>query len=65
MPTLYDVLNTAETEQELMIAFNTVVYLRDQIGHKYDPTKLNLKFDKGEVPRRVNYLNGTDPRTNY
>ena len=65
MPTLYGVVNTAETEQELMIAFNTIVYLRDQIGHKYDPEKVKLKFDKGEVYRRVQYLAGTEPNTNY
>jgi hypothetical protein len=65
MPTLYEVVNTAETEQELMIAFNTIVYLRDQIGHKYDPEKVKLKFDKGEVSRRVQYLAGTEPKTNY
>ena len=65
MPTLYEVVNTAETEQELMIAFNTIVYLRDQIGHKYDPEKVKLKFNKGEVYRRVQYLAGTEPNTNY
>ena len=65
MPTLYGVVNTAETEQAVMIAFNTIVYLRDQIGHKYDPSKVNLKFNKGEVYRRVQYLAGTEPNTNY
>ena len=65
MPTLYGVVNTAETEQAVMIAFNTIVYLRDQVGHKYDPSKVNLKFDKGEVYRRVQYLAGTEPNTNY
>ena len=65
MPTLYGVVNTAETEQELMIAFNTIVYLRDQIGHGYDPEKVKLKFNKGEVYRRVQYLAGTEPNTNY
>ena len=65
MPTLYGVVNTAETEQALMIAFNTIVYLRDQIGHEYDPSKVKLKFNKGEVYRRVQYLAGTEPNTNY
>ena len=65
MPTLYGVLNNAETEQAIMIAFNTIVYLRDQIGHKYDPTKVKLKFNKGEVYRRIQYLAGTEPNTNY
>ena len=65
MPTLYGVVNTAETEQTLMIAFNTIVFLRDQIGHEYDPSKVKLKFDKGEVYRRVQYLAGTEPNTNY
>ena len=44
MPTLYGVVNTAETEQALMIAFNTIVYLRDQIGHEYDPSKVCLLY---------------------
>jgi hypothetical protein len=65
MPTLYSVVNNAETEQALMIAFNTIVYLRDQVGHKYDPEKVKLKFNKGEVYRRVQYLAGTEPNTNY
>ena len=65
MPTLYGVVNKAETEQALMIAFNTIVYLRDQVGHKYDPEKVKLKFNKGEVYRRVQYLAGTEPNTNY
>ena len=65
MPTLYGVVNNAETEQALMIAFNTIVYLRDQVGHKYDPEKVKLKFNKGEVYRRVQYLAGTEPNTNY
>ena len=65
MPTLYSVVNNAETEQALMIAFNTIVYLRDQVGHIYDPEKVKLKFKKGEVYRRVQYLAGTEPNTNY
>ena len=65
MPTLYGVVNNAETEQVVMIAFNTIVYLRDQVGHKYDPEKVKLKFNKGEVYRRVQYLAGTEPNTNY
>ena len=65
MPTLYGVVNNAETEQALMIAFNTIVYLRDQVGHKYDPEKVKLKFNKGEVYRRVQYLAGSEPNTNY
>ena len=65
MPTLYSIVNNAETEQALMIAFNTIVYLRDQVGHKYDPEKVKLKFKKGEVYRRVQYLAGTEPNTNY
>ena len=65
MPTLYSVVNNAKTEQSLMIAFNTIVYLRDQVGHKYDPEKVTLKFKKGEVYRRVQYLAGTEPNTNY
>jgi len=65
MPTLYGVVNNAETEQALMIAFNTIVYLRDQVGHKYAPEKVKLKFNKGEVYRRVQYLAGTEPNTNY
>ena len=57
MPTLYSVLNTATTEQELTLAFNTVVYLRDHKGYAYDPSKVKLKTNKGLVARRTEYLN--------
>jgi arylsulfatase A-like enzyme len=58
MPTLYGVLNTVTTEQEVMLAFNTVVYLRDHCGHAFDPAKLDLKYKGGEVNRRTSYLAG-------
>lgn len=58
MPTLYDVLSQVDTEQEAMLAFNTVVYLRDQEGWAFDPAKLNLKVKQGEVARRADYLTG-------
>ena len=61
MPTLLSVLNNATTEQELMLAFNAVVYLRDYKGYKFDNSKLNLKFKGGEVVRRTSYLEG-EPR---
>ena len=61
MPTLLGVLNTAKTEQELMLTFNAVVYLRDYKGYKFDAAKLDLQFTGGEVVRRTSYLEG-DPR---
>jgi len=61
MPALLSVLNNATTEQELMLAFNAVVYLRDYKGYKFDSSKLNLKFKGGEVVRRTSYLEG-EPR---
>ena len=62
MPTLLSVLNTARTEQELMLTFNAVVYLRDYKGYQFDPEKLNLKFAAGEVVRRTSYLEGAPRR---
>ncbi len=62
MPTLLSVLNTAKTEQELMLTFNAVVYLRDYKGYKFDPAKLDLKFKGGEVVRRTSYLEGNPRR---
>ena len=56
MPTLYGVLNTATTEQELALTFNTVVFLRDHKGYRYDPSRVKLKFNKGLVARRTTYL---------
>jgi hypothetical protein len=57
MPALYSVLNTATTEQELTLALNTVVYLRDHKGYTYDSTKVKLKNNKGLVAWRTEYLN--------
>ena len=62
MPTLLGVLNTAKTEQELMLTFNAVVYLRDYKGYKFDPAQLDLKFKGGEVVRRTSYLEGAPRR---
>ena len=61
MPTLLGVLNTAKTEQELMLTFNAVVYLRDYKGYQFNVAKLDLQFAGGEVVRRTSYLEG-DPR---
>ena len=58
MPVLIGILNTATSQQEIMLAFNAVTYLRDYKGYKFDAEKLNLKFKGGEVYRRVDYLNG-------
>ena len=62
MPALLSVLNSAKTEQELMLTFNAVVYLRDYKGYQFDPAKLALKFKGGEVVRRTSYLEGTPRR---
>ena len=62
MPALLSVLNSAKTEQELMLTFNAVVYLRDYKGYQFDPTKLALKFKGGEVVRRTSYLEGSPRR---
>jgi len=62
MPALLSVLNAAKTEQELMLTFNAVVYLRDYKGYKFDLAKLDLKFKGGEVVRRTSYLEGNPQR---
>ncbi len=62
MPALLSVLNNATTEQELMLTFNAVVYLRDYKGYKFDSSKLDLKFKAGEVVRRTSYLEGAPRR---
>ena len=58
MPTLYDVLSSVTTEQEVMLAFQAVVYLRDHAGWSYDASRVKLRFTGGEVSRRVDYLAG-------
>ena len=56
MPTIYEVLNSATTEQELTLTLNTVVYLKDHKGYTYDPSMVKFKFKKGLVARRIEYL---------
>jgi uncharacterized sulfatase len=62
MPALLGILNTATTQQEIMLTFNAVVYLRDYKGYKFDNSKLDLKFKGGEVVRRTSYLEGNPRR---
>ncbi len=56
MPALYDVLNAAATEPELLMAHQAVVYLRDQHGWAFDPLRLRPAAGRGEAARRVEYL---------
>ena len=55
MPALLSVLNSATTEQELMLTFNAVVYLRDYKGYKFDNSKLDCRIQglTNYSPKRV------------
>ena len=50
MPTIYEVLNSATTEQELTLTLNTVVYLKDHKGYTYDPSMVKFQFKKVSSP---------------
>ena len=55
LPPLYKVINETNSEQEQMIALNTLVYLRDFKGYKVDLIKLPKK-GIGQAKRRIEYL---------
>ncbi len=59
LPTIYDVLNTVSDEAQLLLALNTVVYLRDHRQARFDSARLKLKFSGGQVARRLEYLSRT------
>jgi uncharacterized sulfatase len=58
MPTLLKVVNQSTSSQEVLIAFNAVVYLRDFCGYAFDASKVSLKVKPGENARRKDYLSG-------
>jgi hypothetical protein len=58
MPTLVGVLNESDSPQEILLTFNTVVYLRDYKGYAFDLSKVKLKIKAGESSRRTDYLSG-------
>lgn len=58
MPTLVEVLNESESPQEILLAFNMVVYLRDYKGFAFDLSQVKLKIKGGETSRRTDYLSG-------
>ena len=58
MPTLIGILNESKSSQEILLTFNTVVYLRDFKGYAFDLSKVNLKSKAGESSRRTGYLSG-------
>ena len=60
MPTLVGVLNKSVSPQEVLLTFNTVVYLRDYKGYAIDLSKVKLKVKKGESTRRTDYLSGKE-----
>ena len=60
MPTLLNVLNESVSSQEVLLTFNTVVYLRDFRNYAFDLSKLKLKVKAGESSRRIGYLSGKE-----
>ncbi len=58
MPTLLKVVNQSTSSQEVLLAFNAVVYLRDFCGYAFDVSKVALKVKAGESVRRIDYLSG-------
>jgi hypothetical protein len=58
MPTLLKVVNQSTSSQEVLLAFNAVVYLRDFCGYAFDSSKVALKLKAGESARRIDYLSG-------
>ena len=59
-PTLYGVLNATESPVEALLTFNTAIFFNDRVpnGYPFDLKSLNMKATKGEVNRRVIYLEG-------
>ena len=57
-PTLYEALNTTDSDVEALIILNTVVFFADHAGggYPFDLAKLNMKATGGQVPRRISYL---------
>jgi uncharacterized sulfatase len=60
MPTLVGVLNESVSPQEVLLTFNTVVYLRDYRGYAFDLSQIQLKTKAGESSRRMGYLSGKE-----
>jgi hypothetical protein len=58
MPILVGVLNESVSPQEVLLTFNTIVYLRDYKGYEFDLSQVKLKVKKGEYTRRTAYLSG-------
>jgi hypothetical protein len=58
MPTLIGILNESDSPQEVLLTFNTVVYLRDYKGYAIDLSRVKLKVKKGESARRTDYISG-------
>ena len=54
MPTLLKVVNESTSSQEVLLAFNAVVYLRDFCGYAFD----SFKVKAGESARRIDYPSG-------
>ena len=60
MPTIVGVLNESVSSQEVLLTFNTVVYLRDYKGYDFDLSQIQLRAKAGESSRRIGYLWGKD-----
>jgi uncharacterized sulfatase len=56
MKTLVEISNQSESSVEVLLVLNSIAFLKDHHGFEFNPDLLNLKVQKGEFQRRVEYF---------
>ncbi|NBC65964.1 MAG: hypothetical protein GVY07_09960 [Bacteroidetes bacterium] len=56
MSVLYDIVNTRNNEADLLLALNTMTYLRDHLGYEVNPGSIEPAVDSRQIGWRIEHL---------
>ncbi|MCG2590236.1 sulfatase-like hydrolase/transferase [Rhodohalobacter sp. WB101] len=56
MSILYDIVNTRNNESDVLLALNTMTYLRDHLGYEVNPGSIEPVVDSRQIGWRIEHL---------
>lgn len=57
VPILYEVVKHANSQADVLLALNTMTYLRDYLGYEVEPDQINPAVESEQIDWRLEHLN--------
>ncbi len=58
IPVLYKAVKDATNEADVLLALNTMTYLRDHLGYEVDPMRIESGIESRQINHRIEHLSG-------